>query len=92
MLLLRRALRVHEGGSKSEHQHLLEVSLQNSEGTLPGDVEVRASLQPVFPSFVWMRIAVATWRVPLLTAENPDTDDTSADYTNSAYNVSPTGP
>ncbi len=59
---------------------------------LPEGVEVRACLQPVFPSYVRMGIAVATWRVLLRTAENPDTDDTSVDDTEQTYNVSSTGP
>ncbi len=54
LLLLRRAPRALEGG-KSEHQHVLRVGHEDSElgqmttkGVLPEDIEVWASLQPVF--------------------------------------------
>ncbi len=54
LLLLRRAPRALEGGSR-ERQHLLGVGGEDSEwgrrttkGVLPGDIDVWASLQPVF--------------------------------------------
>ncbi len=54
LLLLRRAPRAQEGGP-SERQHLLGVGREDSEwgrtttkGVLPEDIEVWASLQPVF--------------------------------------------
>ncbi len=54
LLLLRRAPRILEGGS-SELQHLLGVGREDSEwgrrtakGLLPENIEIGASLQPVF--------------------------------------------
>ncbi len=54
LLLLRRALRALEGGP-SERQHLLGVGYVDSEwgrrttkGVLLKDIEIRASLQPMF--------------------------------------------
>ncbi len=54
LLLLRRALRALKSGP-SERQHLLGVGREDSEwgrrtnnGVLPEDIEVGASLQPVF--------------------------------------------
>ncbi len=68
VLLLRRAPRALEGGP-SERQHLLGVGREDSEwgqratnGVLPEDMEVLASLQPVFEC-LWLLLAQRARRV-----------------------------